>query len=114
VNEVVPPVPAPALPTRSVLNPRSPRGARAFRPRDVAYVVEIPNSTTHNRTKKLLVVTCDSWLRGWDVNKSVRLVTTGHVIEATVKGIMDFGTATPEGSVPNLLLAHWRAENPKR
>lgn len=114
MNELSAPVAAPASPTRSHLNPRAPRGALAFRPRDVAYVVEAPNSTTGGRTTKLWVVTCETWLTGWEVNKRVRMVTATHAIEVTIKGIMDFGAAVAEGSIPNIRLPHWRAENPKR
>jgi hypothetical protein len=80
----------------------------------VAYVVEAPNSTTHRQSTRLWVVTCDTWLPGWEVNKRVRMVTATHGMEVIVKGIMDFGTVTAEGSVPNLRLPHWRAENPKK
>lgn len=114
MNELSAPAVAQASPSRSLLNPRAPRGALAFRPRDVAYVVEAPNSSTGGRTKKLWVVTCDTWLPGWEVNKRVRMATATHGIEVVVKGIMDFATVTAEGSIPNLRLPHWRAENPRK
>lgn len=114
MNELSVPVVAQASSSRSFLNPRAPRGALAFRPRDVAYVVEAPNSSTHGRTKKLWVVTCDTWLPGWEVNKHVRMATATHSIEVVVKGIMDFATVTAEGSIPNLRLPHWRAEVTKK
>ncbi len=97
-----------------MLNPRAPRGALAFRPRDVAYVVEAPNTQAHERSNKLWVVTCSTWLPGWEVGKRVNLVTATHGIEVTVRGIMDFATVTVEGTVPSLRLPHWRAETPGR
>jgi hypothetical protein len=111
VNELSAPVTVPASPLRSHLNPCAPVGAKNFRPRDVAYVVEAPNSQSHGHSAKLWVITCDTWLPGWEVNRRVRLVSATHAVEVTVKGIMDFATVTPEGSVPNLRLPHWRAVN---
>lgn len=108
------PVAAQASSTRSRLNPRAPLGALAFRPRDVAYVVEAPNPSLGNHAKKLWVVTCDTWLSGWEVNAHVRVVTATHAVKVTVRGIMDFATLTAEGAVPNLRLPHWRVETVKK
>lgn len=113
MNEVVNPVVAQALPTRSKLNPRAPLGARGFRPRDVAYVVEVGLPHRQQGTRQL-VITSETWLTGWEVNKRVRVATTGRVLDAKVVGIMDFAAVVAEGRVPNVLLAHWRVENPKR
>lgn len=114
MSEFIAPVAVQASPTRSHLNPSAPRGALAFRPRDVAYVVEAPNTHSAGTATKLWVITCDAWLTGWEINKRVRLATATHGIEVKVIGIMDFATATPEGSIPSLRLPHWRAESPRK
>lgn len=108
MNELSVPVAVPASPTRSRLNPRAPVGARAFRPRDVAYVVTAPLAH-RQKGDQLWVVTSPTWLPGWEINKRVRLATATHAVEVTIRGIMDFGTVTAEGSVPNLRLPHWVA-----
>lgn len=106
-------VAAKAVPTRSHLNPRSPQGATAYRPRDIAYVVEAPNTNAHRRISKFLVVTSDSWLSGWEVGKKVRMATATSTLDVKVTGIVDFATATVEGTIPSLRLPHWRAQKIK-
>lgn len=91
--------------SNSRLNPNAPRGAAGFRPRDIAYVVE----RKMKNGSQLWVVTSDKWLNGWEVNKRVRVIALTKALDVVVRGIMDFGTATREGNVPNVRLQHWRA-----
>jgi hypothetical protein len=82
-----------------------------FKPRDIAYVVAAPSSHTGSDTPDVLwVITSSTWLRGWEINRRVRIVTGTRAINVTIRGIMDFAAVMAEGKVPNVHIVHWRCE----